>query len=67
MPAVNLGPSSNQTQNITAGMVPSISAGNVSAGLMVAQSGIGVGIAPTGTMGANGAVTMGTEIGRAHV
>lgn len=57
------GPSSTQTQNITAGMVAAQSAPAVSGGYLVAQVGIPVGIACTGSMGANGALTLGTALG----
>lgn len=62
MPAVNAGPSNTQTQNITAGMVNSPSANNNVGPLQIGQNGIGIGIASTGTMGANGALTLGTAL-----
>lgn len=58
----NTGPSNVQTPNITAALVNAPSANNSVAPLQISQSGIGVGIAGTGTIGANGALTLGTAL-----
>jgi hypothetical protein len=78
MPSVNSGPSNSATVNTQTPAVASqasavvaglpvvtqagASAGTLSAGLLVGQTGIPVGIAGTGTIGANGALTLGTAL-----
>lgn len=78
MPAVNLGPSNSATVNTQSGLVAAQASGVTTGGLQINQGGAGVGAAPvslmiaqyglpvgiacTGTMGANGAVTMGTTL-----
>lgn len=63
MPSVNAGPSNSQTVNVTADLTNPVGAGQLgSAPATVAQSAIPIGIAPTGSIGANGALTMGTAM-----
>jgi hypothetical protein len=63
MPSVNAGPSNTQTQNITAALTNPAVAGQIGSPSTVYQIGTQVGMANSGTMGANGAITFGTATG----